>query len=185
MDRGRRSGRRAGGEGGRRRDNPRGCRAAPPHGRNRDRAHGPPRAHRNDGRKCSYRGSRSTLRSHVRRHDLRAGGGGDHRANSLRGHCGARRGVRSPSHADGHGRHGSGQSKWSWCIILSVSKIRGHRCAALGRVVDSVTDHGSTCSSASMPADSTSLPLRQSIDREDLAAACSMQVPCSSRATGR
>jgi hypothetical protein len=48
--------------------------------------------------------------------------------------------ARAMRHADEHGRHGSGQSKWSWCIILSVSKIRGHRCAALGRVVDSVTD---------------------------------------------
>ena len=53
---------------------------------------------------------------------------------------GARRDVRTPAHADEHDRDGSGQSRWSWDGILSVSKIRGHRGAALGRVVNSVAD---------------------------------------------
>jgi hypothetical protein len=39
-----------------------------------------------------------------------------------------------------HDRHESGQSKSSWDRILSVFKIRGHRGAALCRVVDGVAD---------------------------------------------
>ncbi len=112
-DRGRRSDRRAGGEDGRRPDNPHGRRAAPHRGRIRARGHDPNRAHRSDGRRCSCRGSGVTPRSRARRHDLRAGDEGDHRAGNRCGRRDARRSVHSPGRADAHGRNGWGRSKSS------------------------------------------------------------------------
>ncbi len=112
-DRGRRSDRHAGGEDGRRPDNPHGRRAAPHRGRIRARGHDPNRAHRSDGRRCSCRGSRVTPRSRARRHDLRAGGEGDHRAGNRCGRRDARRSVHNLGRADAHGRNGWGRSKSS------------------------------------------------------------------------
>jgi hypothetical protein len=129
-DRGRRSDRRAGGEDGRRPDSPHGRRAALHRGRIRARGHGPHRAHRSDGRRCSRRGSRVTPRSRARRHDLRAGGGGDHRADNRCGRRDARLGDHSPGRADAHGRSGWGRSKSSSDTVLSVFKMHGRRGAA-------------------------------------------------------
>ena len=112
-DRGRRSDRHAGGEDGRRPDNPHGRRAAPHRGRIRARGHDPNRAHRSDGRRCSCRGSCVTPRSRARRHDLRAGGEGDHRAGNRCGRRDARRSVHNLGRADAHGRNGWGRSKSS------------------------------------------------------------------------
>jgi hypothetical protein len=117
-DRGRRSDRRAGGEDGRRPDSPHGRRAAPHRGRIRARGHGPRRAHRSDGRRCSCPGSGVTPRSRARRHDLRAGGGGDHRAGSRCGRRDVRLGDHSPGRADAYGRNGWGRSKSSWDSVL-------------------------------------------------------------------
>jgi hypothetical protein len=130
-DRGRRSDRRAGGEDVRRPDSPHGRRVAPHRGRIRARGHDPRRAHRSDGRRCSCPGSGVTPRSRARRHDLRAGGGGDHRAGNRCGLRDARRSVHSPGRADEHGRNGWGRSKSSSDTVLSVFKMHGHRGAAL------------------------------------------------------
>jgi hypothetical protein len=130
-DRGRRSDRRAGGEDGRRPDSPHGRRAAPHRGHIRAHGHDPRRAHRSDGRRCSCPGSGVTPRSRARRHDLRAGGGGDHRAGNRCGRRDARRSAHSPGRADAHGRNGWGRSKSSSDTVLSVFKMHGHRGAAL------------------------------------------------------
>jgi len=129
-DHGRRSDRRAGGEDGRRPDNPHGRRAAPHRGHIRARGHDPRRAHRSDGRRCSCRGSGVTPRSRARRHDLRVDGGGDRRASNRCGRRDARLGVHSLGRADAHGRNGWGRSKSSWDSVLSVFKMHGCRGAA-------------------------------------------------------
>src|SRR5256886_11322579 len=46
-----------------------------------------------------------------------------------------------PICADGRGRGGSAQNRSSWGDILSVSQIRGHCGAVLGRMFDGVTKH--------------------------------------------
>jgi hypothetical protein len=48
--------------------------------------------------------------------------------------------VGNPDHADERGRGGSVRSRWSRGIFLSLSRIRGHCGAALGRMIDSAAD---------------------------------------------
>ena len=54
-----------------------------------------------------------------------ADGGGDH----------------NPVRAHEHGRDGSARSRSSWGDFLSISRIRGHCGAVLGRMFDGVTEH--------------------------------------------
>jgi hypothetical protein len=112
-DRGRRSGRRAGGEDGRLPDSPHDRRAGPLRGHIRARGRGPLRAHRSGGRRSSCRGSRVIPQPRARRHDLRADGEGDHRASNRCGHRDVLRDVHNLVHADEHGRYGLGRSNSS------------------------------------------------------------------------
>ena len=139
-DRDRRSDRHADDADDRQPDNPHGFRVARPRGRSLGHARGLPRAHHSDDLTCSGPGSRLIPQSRVRPRDPHADGGDDHRADNRCGRCGARRDARRLGHVDAHDRHGLRQSRWSSDLILSVSKLRGHRGAALGRVVHCVAD---------------------------------------------
>ena len=57
-------------------------------------------------------------------------------------------GVTTPARAGEHGRDGSVRSRSSWGDFLSMSRIRGHCCAVLGRMFDGVAEHRRKCSSA-------------------------------------